>query len=68
MVQSTVRFLLIYTKKQVERMAPDLRDASLASKNFRGRRAKSGCKNLHYQKTKIQGAGQEPFFIFNTHD
>ena len=29
-----------------------------ASKQNRGRRAKSECKNLHYQKTKIQGVGR----------
>ena len=36
-----------------------------ASKQNRGRRAKSECKNLHYQKTKIQGVGRSHYFLIS---
>ena len=38
-------------------------DANMRQKYNRGRRAKSECKNLHYQKTKIQGVGRRHGFF-----
>ncbi len=36
-----------------------------ASKYNRGRRAKSECNYLHYQKTKIQGVGRDHILNWN---
>lgn len=42
-----------------ERAVPTVRDAGERHKQDRGRREKSECTVVHYQKTKIQGVSRD---------
>ena len=48
-------FNMYQSEENGRRLAPANETQKGVKKYNRGRRAKSECKNLHYQKTKIQG-------------